>query len=517
VKHTLCLILILVIAATLRFYKIADIPHGLYIDEVSIGYNAYTLLHSGKDEYGIAFPLFFKAFGEYKMPVYIYLTSLSIALLGKTEFAIRFPSAIFGTATVLLLYLFLKQLLSLSRQLNKKLHSHISYLPLIAAALLAISPWHIQFSRGGFEANFAVFLYLFSLFLVTVGLQKKRIILLLFSLLSCALTLYTYNTFRLIAPLTMLSILILTGKIISDKKAIAFLIIVSLVSLLPITIFSFSTSGTNRFLETSAFSNYQALPLWQKGILFPLLYLKNYLSYFSLPVLFATSDGFGRHTIHGIGPLFHWQLPFMLIGLYFLLKNKTAFFAKVTLFLLLIAPITAAFTLPSPHMLRSLPLVIPLTIASAYGITILFHQLSRSRWKLFLLSLLLILTVTEGAYYLHLYYYHYPLITALDWGAEYKQLIAQASQQQHKFSHIVINQNVGGITEYIKFYNDKLPYTFVDNTWKKPSQWKNQPVLYITGSDPQKNTSLKTIRHTHLQDIRLPNQNQDIFAQFWKI
>ena len=154
---------IVLLATILRLNNIHSIPHGLYIDEVSIGHNAYLILQSGKDEYGVNFPLFFQAFGEYKLPVYIYLTSFSMALFGKTEFAVRFMSALFGSGTVLLFYYFLKQLFSLDLKAFSKTIQR--YTPFIGAFVLAITPWHIQLSRGGFEAIVAVFFYLLGILL----------------------------------------------------------------------------------------------------------------------------------------------------------------------------------------------------------------------------------------------------------------------------------------------------------------------------------------------------------------
>ena len=88
----------------------ADTPHDLYVDEVSIGYNAYSILKTGKDEHGQSFPIFLKAFEEYKLPVYIYLTTVSEAIFGKTPFAVRFPSALFGTLSVAIFILLIPSL-----------------------------------------------------------------------------------------------------------------------------------------------------------------------------------------------------------------------------------------------------------------------------------------------------------------------------------------------------------------------------------------------------------------------
>ena len=105
------LILIIFLAFFLRFYKIDEIPPALYWDEASLGYNAYSILKTARDEHGQFLPITnFAAFGDYKPPGYIYFTVPSIAVFGLNEFAIRFPSAFFGILTVLLAYFLTKRL-----------------------------------------------------------------------------------------------------------------------------------------------------------------------------------------------------------------------------------------------------------------------------------------------------------------------------------------------------------------------------------------------------------------------
>jgi len=83
------LTLIFALAFFLRIYRVADTPHDLYVDEVAIGWNAYSILKTGRDEYGTRLPLFFRSYDDYKLPVYIYATTLSEAILGKTAFAVN--------------------------------------------------------------------------------------------------------------------------------------------------------------------------------------------------------------------------------------------------------------------------------------------------------------------------------------------------------------------------------------------------------------------------------------------
>src|SRR3989344_4938577 len=98
--YLIAFILITALAFLLRFWRLGEIPNGLYQDETAIGYNAYSIIQTGRDEYGKSLPLYFKSFGDYKLPVYIYATVPSILMLGLTELAVRAPSALFGSLSV---------------------------------------------------------------------------------------------------------------------------------------------------------------------------------------------------------------------------------------------------------------------------------------------------------------------------------------------------------------------------------------------------------------------------------
>jgi len=85
-KPALYLVLILVLAVFLRFYKIGQVPPSLNWDEVAMGYNAYSILKTGQDEWGRKFPLLgFESFGEYKLPVFVYATIPGVWLFGLNE------------------------------------------------------------------------------------------------------------------------------------------------------------------------------------------------------------------------------------------------------------------------------------------------------------------------------------------------------------------------------------------------------------------------------------------------
>lgn len=144
-KHLKFVILatILLVGFALRFYNVKDVPSGFFADEAAIGYNAYMLLTTGKDEHGISYPFYFQSFGDWRTPVPIYSMIPFIAIFGLNEFSVRFTMVVYGTATILILYLFTRELF-----LQKRFKQHIA---LISSLFLAVSPWHIHFARVGFE------------------------------------------------------------------------------------------------------------------------------------------------------------------------------------------------------------------------------------------------------------------------------------------------------------------------------------------------------------------------------
>src|SRR5258708_2521385 len=144
-KTFLILFGIVLIAACLRFYQLGVNPPSLTWDEVAWGYNAYSLGIDGRDEFGKFLPItYLESFGDFKPPVYAYLDVLPIKIFGLNEFAVRFPSALFGSLTVLIVFFLVKRIFYQSQ--------FKEWYGLTVSLLLAISPWHIMLSRAAFEA-----------------------------------------------------------------------------------------------------------------------------------------------------------------------------------------------------------------------------------------------------------------------------------------------------------------------------------------------------------------------------
>ena len=190
----LTLILIILFAIFIRCYQLGTVPAGLINDEADIGYDAYSILHTGRDQWNTFLPLTsFKGFGDNRPVLYAYFVIPSIAIFGATPLGIRFPSAVFGILSVIAIYFLVKKLF------NERIG-------LVVSLLLAISPWAIGLSRVGIESNVALFFLLLGIYILTN--IKKSVYYLFIAIFCFVLTLYTYTAYTLFIPLFLFTLTI---------------------------------------------------------------------------------------------------------------------------------------------------------------------------------------------------------------------------------------------------------------------------------------------------------------------
>ncbi len=151
-KTKILLIAILLVASFLRLWKLTEVPVSLFGDELDVGYHAYSILKTGKDYSGNLLPLHFQSLAEWRTPLYLYSAVPTVAIYGISPLGVRLPAAFFGILGILGLYLLVKQISK-----NEKL-------ALASAVFLAISPWHIQYSRAAFEVTMLLAFLLFGLY-----------------------------------------------------------------------------------------------------------------------------------------------------------------------------------------------------------------------------------------------------------------------------------------------------------------------------------------------------------------
>jgi 4-amino-4-deoxy-L-arabinose transferase-like glycosyltransferase len=342
--HIIILFAILVLASLLRLVNLGHTPAGFTPDEASQGYTAYSLLKTGQDEWGISWPITsFRAFNDYRAPLQTYLIIPFIAVFGLNEFSVRLPSALFGTLAVLFVYFLAKYLFP--TDINTK-RERYGYLPIFAALFLAISPWHIQFSRMALEANYSSFFFTGGLFFFLLGQKRPRF--LIFSGLLFGLNLYSYLAAKIFVPLFVLGILIIyRDTLFNSRKYLIFFLLILTFFGAPLYLDTFFGPGNIRGQDViitnfskeniDEISNIQYLsPLnnlthygpWitrifeNKFVFAENKFVENYLSYLSPAFWFAES---GREIsyaiIPGRGLLYLWMFPFLLYGFYSLVTN----------------------------------------------------------------------------------------------------------------------------------------------------------------------------------------------------
>lgn len=410
--------LIIILASFLRLYRITQDPPHLYWDEASIAYNAYSINLTGKDEWGEKFPVFFKAFGEYKFPLYIYTTALSQKLIGLGDLAVRLPSALAGVLTVAMVYFLARRL---------KLAPPVA---LMAMFFLAISPWHLQFSRAGFEANVAV------LFLTAgIYLFLRRTFFLSFLLFAAAI--YTYQATLVMVPL-ILAILgfLFHRELRSNGKKILFAVLLFVVVMSPfVSSYLFSPAAQTR-ARSENFLQMPGVPVTN--------FVNNYVAGFSLDYLFFHGDQDGRHSVKKLGELYLWQLPTVLAGIYVLIRQRSKM-SLVILSLVLIGSLPPALTTISPHALRGLFAVIGWQIISAVGTVYLLSRLPLL-WRFLAIPILAYALVV----YLHLYFVHFPVAYAVDWQDGQRQTVLFIKKIEANYNRIYVYKDLQPI--YIELY-----------------------------------------------------------------
>ena len=466
-KNNLSLILILVLAAALRFYQLGQNPPSLDWDETAHGYNAYSILKTGRDEYGYKFPLYFRSFDDYKPPIYTYLVVPSIAAFGLNDFAVRFPSAFLGVLAVLFTYLMVLALF------KKK------EIALLAAFFLAISPWHLQFSRVAFETNSATFWSVLGTWAFLKGTQQERLKLtawLSLASLAFGANLFMYHNARVFIPIYTLALLILFRKKLLEskiysKKNFVYLIVpvaitaVFIVLLIPIIT---SISGQLRYKGTTIFADVspqyraaEAIAQDEKqgqlaiGKIFhnrrlayvPIL-IDNYLSHFRPNFLFTTAD-MDRHHAPEIGLLYLWDLPIIAAGIYFLIRKDFNFKAKIIVFWwFLIASVASSVTWGVPHSLRSEIYLPTYQIFIAIGVFTLYTYLKKKTLAIPIAFLLLL----NFVFYLHQYYVHMPIEYSKAWLYGRKEAAQFTDSVKHQYDRVIVSTKLEQPHEFWLYY-----------------------------------------------------------------
>lgn len=454
----LILFLIIVIASILRLWRIGDVPISPDWDEVALGYNAYSIMQTGRDEYGEFFPIILRSFDDYKPALYAYLIIPFIKIFDLTVFAVRLPSAIFGILTVLGVFFLIKELFSLEikkQDLNKQL-----IIALLVSGLLAVSPWHIQFSRIAFESNVGLAFNVFAALLFLLALRKPW--LLTVSAFFMSINLYVYQSEKVFTPLLLIALLTIFRRELSliPKKYIVTAIMLGIVISLPIAYYTLSNrealsrakdvsilanttpflhENAQRIIQDRARHDYFGLLLDNRRITYLKTISASYLSHFDLNWLFIKGD-IARHHAPSMGLLYLWELPFLLIGMYTLLFGSFSLRTKALVIMwFLIAPVPASITSDVPHAVRTLNFLPMFQVFTALGILSVMYRISNIKLRNLFIASYLLLIIFNFLYYLNQYFVQQNYFHAKYWQYGYKEIVEYLVSTHAKYDKIIVS------------------------------------------------------------------------------
>ncbi len=413
---------IIVIAFWLRIHNLDSVPAGLHADEASQGYNAFSLAKTGKDMYGQPFPIFFRANGSYQPPVYTYVSIPLVYLLGNKASAIRMASALSGTVLVLLTYLLLGEV-------SKDQKKEKEFLSLFGALVVAIAPWAIHFSRLSVEANLALTIFVFGVYLFLKSLKNA----VYFPAASFVLGLAsnTYYSERITSVLFLILMIFIYRKFFwLHKKMLIIGIVIFGLTQIPYLYLIESGAFARRFDQVSYFSDLstKGSALSKLGFLTS-QFTEHYLLYFSPKNLFFDPGrNLGRVT-PDLSVFYPWFLIPFLAGVGYLFKIKKELLKTLVIIVIFISPFPAALTGDDFYPLRTLFFLWGLSLVVAIGI---FTILKSFKNRVVFSSLLLIIISYSVFNFYVSYFGLFKYVTADNFGYPYVKLLEALENYRDK-------------------------------------------------------------------------------------
>lgn len=443
-----CILGILCLAAALRFPALERIPPPLQVDEALNGYEAYSLLKTGRDEWGNPWPVTVRGFNDYRRPAIIYTAIPFVALFGLNVFAIRATAALWGLLGVLLTYRLARDMFG-------------PWAGILAALMLAISPWHLHFSRIGLEATVAMFTVVLSIWCGWRWFRSKRWTWLIAAGLCFGLSLYTYTPTQAFTPLMMTACgAIFAHALQRQKRALALAIATCALVALPLVYSLASNPQTwNRLDNVSLFQPGEPW-LISAGVA-----ARQWMGHFSVNYLFVHGDA--HEVLHppGSGQLYVVDmllLPLGLVGLFAVRANRRA--GALLVAWIGLGAVPAALTIQemgTPHSLRGMLGVPAFAIVSAQGLlTVWKARRIGPRLRAALLGFLIGLLAWNAGSFLHRYFVVYPVRSARAYEYGVQQAVEYIAAHEEEYDVVVLTDWISQPHIFVLFYERYDPRRF---------------------------------------------------------
>jgi len=505
------LIFILTIAAILRFWNLWIVPPSASLDEASIGYNAYSVLKTGGDEYG-EFPIISqRGYDDWRRSTYLFLTLPFITFFDLNAVSVRLPAVILSVLTVLATYFLVLQLFRIKKweagngridnetgsekksltshfkNLDSHLSLHTSSIALLTSFLLAISPWHIYISRLGHESNACLSFLVFGVLFFLQGNKDKSMGKIFLSLIFFTLSMISYYSGQALIPLFVVGLFFLFRKnilsiVLSDRK-ILIPFFIFFILLIPVFIAIFSPEALVRFQGTSTFKPEAHSEMFAKRVelrnkavesndivstilynrhFFPIqVFIEGYLSHFKIEWLF-TNLSKEPHKVPNLGLLYIWQAPFILLGIILFASSRIIDIrAKQLIFLwFFLGPLPASLATQAPHAMRSYNFVLIWQIFAAYALGYAFYKLQKFKaLTLFAFAIFILFSLLT-------FYKNYFVIFPKEQSSSFQYALSQAisfvAKHEDEYKKIVYSNENNLYQSYMffLFYSKYDPKTY---------------------------------------------------------
>lgn len=480
--NTVTVSAILILAAFLRLYKLGQVPQGVTHDELGYIFNSYSIALTGKNVFSQSFPFltWMVETGFPFLPTPIYFSAPIYWIFEISATSGRLSSAILGVIDIGLIYLITRRLFK-----NNKLAA-------LSSLLLAISPWHLHFSRTAYDTNFSLFFYLLSILAFFVETKHKKIPVI--ASVSLFLALFSYRGMS--AVFLPLSLVLLWYGIavlkISKKQIVIYVsaIIISVVALLLVISKTegrytqeaqlFNTSEQKKELEIQI--REAEGPLWLRRVfLNKYTYTfadirENFLKAYSPEFLFLNSEPSQIYSIWSRGRIYFLDAIFLLTGLvYLFVKNK-----KSAIF---VASMIVIGGLPGavgglPYSSRNFFLVPFFSIITAAGILFTLNLVKGNKAKAIVLVTISVLYTYSFASYLFDYYGRYAHQKAEHWAKSLHDVSEYAFINKTEYKNIHISPTTfGDVVQYALY--SKLHPSQVQAVWKGRAEGEKETTFKV--------------------------------------
>ncbi len=299
ISYKACIIIFIALGVIARVALFGSMPGGMNQDEAFAGYNGFSLMTSGKDNFGYHFPVYLGAWGHGMSVLNSVLMIPLMKVGGANVYTARAPQLIIGIISIYVFYKLLKKITN-------------DNTALIGTLFFSICPWHIMMTRWGMDCNLLPGFLLFATYTFIVALEKPKYYLL--SAFLFGLSLYCYAATWPFIPFIILCSIVYAAYCKKIKWSIYIPIAIMVLLILAIPLILFLAVNYDFINEISTdFISIPKLHGFRSGS-YSITMAPKYFVHM-IKIILLQTDNNPRNSLNEIGWYYHGMLIFGFVGL----------------------------------------------------------------------------------------------------------------------------------------------------------------------------------------------------------